>query len=55
MIGKVWMQFKMWIAGYSRWSSCAFGMHRWDMPGGHCEECGKCDEFFGPHDHGGAA
>lgn len=19
------------------------------MPGGWCEKCGKCDEFFGPH------
>jgi hypothetical protein len=20
-------------------------------PGGHCEDCGKCDDFFGPHNH----
>lgn len=30
---------------------CRFGLHRWDHPGGHCEDCGACDEFFGPHDH----
>ena len=41
--------FVLWIAGYSRWSSCRLGMHRWDYPGGHCEKCGLCDEFFGPH------
>lgn len=35
-----------------RWISrlfCWMGLHRWDIPGGHCEECGACDEFFGPH------
>ncbi len=42
----------LWIGGYSRFSSCWLGQHRWDMPGGHCEKCGKCDEFFGPHKHG---
>jgi len=21
------------------------------VPGGHCEDCGKCDDFFGPHNH----
>ena len=31
---------------------CRLGLHRWDMPGGHCEECGACDEFFGPHEGG---
>lgn len=41
--------FKRWMAGYSRWSRCWLGQHRWDMPGGHCERCGLCDEFFGPH------
>lgn len=25
---------------------CKFGLHVWDGPGGHCEECGKCDRFF---------
>lgn len=40
---------KLWIAGYSRFSRCWMGFHRWDMPGGHCEKCGKCDEFFEPH------
>lgn len=30
-----------------RWT----GLHRWDSPGGHCEVCHRCDEFFGPHDH----
>jgi hypothetical protein len=40
---------KLWIAGYSRFSSCRLGMHRWDEPGGHCEKCRKCDEFFGTH------
>lgn len=28
---------------------CWLGCHRWDCPGGHCEECGACDEFF--HEH----
>ena len=41
--------FKLWMAGYSKWSSCFLGQHRWNMPGGHCERCGKCDEFFGKH------
>ena len=41
----------LWIAGYSRFSYCWLGLHRWDYPGGHCEKCGKCDEFFGPHEH----
>jgi hypothetical protein len=40
---------KLWVAGHSRFSYCWMGFHRWDMPGGHCERCGKCDEFFGPH------
>ena len=30
---------------------CHIGMHRWDEPGGHCEDCGFCDTFFGPHEH----
>lgn len=25
---------------------CALGLHRWDMPGGHCESCGRRDDFF---------
>lgn len=41
--------FWLWVAGCSRWSSCRWGMHRWDHPGGHCEKCGLCDEFFGLH------
>lgn len=28
---------------------CKFGNHCWNEPGGHCEDCGKCDEFFGKH------
>ena len=42
----VWHWFKLLIAGYSRLSSCWLGMHRWDMPGGCCEKCGKRDRFF---------
>ena len=38
--------FKLWIAGHSRFSSCWLGMHKWDMPGGHCEKCGKHDTFL---------
>ncbi len=30
---------------------CLCGMHRWDEPGGHCEDCGACDELFGKHLH----
>lgn len=30
---------------------CWQHLHRWDSPGGHCENCGACDEFFGPHHH----
>jgi len=30
---------------------CFLSAHRWTHPGGHCICCGKCDEFFGPHDH----
>jgi hypothetical protein len=41
---------KMLIAGRSKFSLCCLGMHPWDSPGGHCEKCGMCDEFFGPHD-----
>jgi hypothetical protein len=29
---------------------CKIGMHEWDYPGGHCEDCKICDLFFGPHD-----
>lgn len=32
------------------WWLCAARCHRWDYPGGHCEDCGVCDEFFGEHD-----
>jgi hypothetical protein len=48
-MGRVFRWLKLWVAGYSRFSYCWMGFHRWDMPGGHCERCGKCDEFFGPH------
>ena len=40
---------KLLIAGRHRWSRCWMGFHPWDMPGGHGEKCGKCDEFFVPH------
>jgi hypothetical protein len=43
--------FKLLIAGYHPWSRCWMGFHRWSRPGGHCEKCGKCDTFFGPHPH----
>ena len=39
----------LFIAGQHKWSPCWAGLHKWDMPGGHCEKCGKCDTFFGPH------
>lgn len=44
-----WHRLKTWISGYSRYSKCWLGQHRWDWPGGHCERCGKCDEMFGSH------
>lgn len=25
---------------------CWVGLHRWDYPGGQCEDCGKHDNFF---------
>lgn len=28
---------------------CKLGLHRWDYPGGHCTDCGMCDEFFEKH------
>jgi hypothetical protein len=40
---------RLWIAGRSVWSKCWLGQHPWDGPGGHCEKCGACDEFFGVH------
>lgn len=40
---------KLLISGQHRWSRCWMGFHKWDMPGGHCERCGMCDEFFGRH------
>ena len=30
---------------------CKVGLHKWDQPDGHCEDCGKCDDFFGTHHH----
>lgn len=30
---------------------CVIGMHHWDFPGGHCEECGSCDLLLEPSDH----
>lgn len=44
---------KRWVAGYSRWSQCWLGQHRWSMPGGWCEKCGVCDKFFGGHERCG--
>lgn len=44
---------KMWIAGYSRFSYCWMGLHRWSHPGGFCERCGMCDLFFGGHERCG--
>jgi hypothetical protein len=32
---------KLFIAGRSKYSPCWLGLHRWDMPGGHCEKCGQ--------------
>lgn len=43
----------LFIAGHHRWSPCWLGLHRWSMPGGWCEKCGKCDRFFGGHDECG--
>jgi len=37
------------ISGHHKWSVCWLGLHKWDMPGGHCghcERCGKYDDFF---------
>lgn len=45
----IWRWFKLWMAGYSEWSRCWLGQHRWSMPGGWCERCGICDTFFGGH------
>jgi hypothetical protein len=28
---------------------CFIGAHHWSDPGGHCIDCGKCDELFYPH------
>lgn len=41
-----WHHLKLIIAGFHPLSGCWFGAHRWYPPGGHCERCGKCDEFF---------
>lgn len=30
-------------------SPCTYGLHRWSMPGGWCEDCSMCDKFFGGH------
>jgi hypothetical protein len=27
------------------------GFHEWDKLGGHCVNCGACDQYLGPHDH----
>lgn len=40
---------KLLVSGYSPWSKCWMGFHRWSMPGGWCEWCGLCDRFFGGH------
>jgi hypothetical protein len=50
----------IWVLAFTIWALiflyvpglwCRIGLHRWNMPGGHCDDCGKCDEFFGPHNH----
>lgn len=33
------------------WLLCLMGCHHWSDPGGHCLDCGKCDEFFHSHVH----
>jgi hypothetical protein len=25
---------------------CWLRLHKWDRPGGHCEDCGVYDDFF---------
>lgn len=40
-----------WMGSIWRSFLCLLGAHYWDYPGGHCEDCGECDEFFGPHYH----
>ncbi len=42
----MWRWFKLLMAGYTRLSFCWLGLHRWSMPGGWCENCGRCDLFF---------
>lgn len=49
-IKALWWRFKLWVAGYSKWSRCWLGQHLWDEPGGHCVKCLKCDEFLGRHE-----
>lgn len=45
----------LWALGAHRWLFpagslyCWMMCHKWDMPGGHCEDCGECDEFFHLH------
>lgn len=38
------------IGRFIDWWLCKMQCHRWSHPGGHCESCGACDLFFGPHD-----
>ena len=45
--------FRVWMSGYSKYSRCWLGQHRWSMPGGWCERCGLCDRFFGGHERCG--
>lgn len=40
----------IWRKLFGPWGLlCNLNLHRWDMPGGHCENCGACDEFFESH------
>jgi hypothetical protein len=27
---------------------CKMGLHKWEYPGGPCEDCGKEDDFWTP-------
>ncbi len=49
----MWHWFKLWVAGYSRYSRCWMGFHRWSMPGGCCEKCGLCDDIWEGHERCG--
>ncbi len=38
------------VLGLVWWFTRCPRTHRWDEPGGHCEECGACDEMYGRHE-----